>query len=288
MNRWIAASRPKTLVAACAPVTLGVAYAASLQNISYLTACFILIDALLIQVVTNFANDVIDFERGADTAERVGPQRMTQSGLITSTEMWFATFFLLLCAAVIGLYLVWLGGVPILLIGVSALILSLAYTGGPFPLAYNGLGDVFTLFYFGPVALGGTVYLLLGYLPLAALGLGLSCGLLATAFLLINNTRDTKSDSLANKRTLIVMFGTQLGKSLYVGSIFTAIFIPVLLSQLNIIPGSLSFLVVLALPASLLSSRMVRAEHGEQYNNLLASTGMFYWLFLVSSIFLLR
>lgn len=282
MNRWIEAARPKTLIAGIAPVVLGTMYAATLQPVSLSLSLLILADALLIQIVTNLANDVLDFERGADTSERIGPRRVTQAGLVTRDEMWIAIRLLLVVAGALGLYLVSQGGLVILLIGVSALFLSIGYTGGPFPLAYRGYGDLFTFFYFGPIALCGTVYLLLDAAPpFGAYILGCSCGLLATAFLIVNNVRDFRGDEIAQKHTLVVKFGVAFGKRLYAAVLVLALILPVGSSYFDILNGQFLLIGILAPGGFLLTKRLRAAVSGADYNVQLAHTGIFYWMFLV-------
>jgi 1,4-dihydroxy-2-naphthoate octaprenyltransferase len=163
--------------------------------------------ALLIQIGTNFANDVFDFKKGADTTERLGPLRVTQAGLLSPgqvlTGMWL-TFGL---AAVIGLYLVAIGGWPIVVIGLLAIASGIAYTGGPFPLGYNGLGDLFVFIFFGLVAVCGTYYVQAGTLSPAAIWAAVPLGLLATSILVVNNLRDIETDRAAGKKTMAVRFG---------------------------------------------------------------------------------
>lgn len=285
MNRWIEAARPKTLIASIAPVVLGTMYAATFQPVSLTLSLLILADALLIQIVTNLANDVLDFERGADTAERLGPRRVTQAGLVARDEMWSAIRLLLIVAGALGLYLVSQGGFVILLIGVSALFLSIGYTGGPFPLAYRGYGDLFTFFYFGPVALCGTVYLLLNAAPpLGAYILGCSCGLLATAFLIVNNVRDFRGDEIAQKRTLIVKFGISFGKKLYSAVLSLALIIPICCSYLGILDRQFLLIGALVPGCFFLTKRLREAVSGADYNTQLAYTGIFYWLFLLFGV----
>jgi len=155
---WISSARPKTLWAAVGPVLIGSAMAYSDSddplNIAVLLAT--LLAALLIQIGTNFANDYYDFVKGADTTDRVGPVRATQAGLVTPAQMKTAFIITFALAVLLGAYLVWRGGLPILIIGVASVVCAVLYTAGPFPLAYIGLGEVFVMIFFGPVATGGT------------------------------------------------------------------------------------------------------------------------------------
>ena len=153
---WILAARPKTLAAAAAPVIVGTGLAAAHATYRALPALAALVGALLIQIGTNLANDYYDFLRGGDTEDRVGPIRMTQAGIIPPHEVWWGMVLALSMAPLVGVYLVSVGGWPIVWIGLGSLVCAVAYTGGPYPLAYHGLGDLFVFLFFGLVAVGGT------------------------------------------------------------------------------------------------------------------------------------
>ncbi len=215
LGTWLVAARPKTLTAAAAPVVMGIGLASAHGQFKWLPAAAALVGALLIQVGTNFANDYYDFVRGGDTAERVGPRRVTQSGLIAPATVKRAMVLTFAAALLLGTYLVWVGGVPILAIGVLSVLSGWAYTGGPFPLAYNGLGDIFVLIFFGPVAVGGTYWVqALSFHP-GLLVAGLGIGGLSTAILVANNLRDLPTDRAAGKRTLPVLLGRTAGRIEY-------------------------------------------------------------------------
>ena len=204
---WFLAARPKTLVAAAAPVLVGSGLAAFHARFSVLPALATLTGALLIQVATNLANDYFDFVRGTDTSERVGPVRVTQAGLLSPSAVLGGMLAVICVAVVVGLYLVVVGGWPILVVGVVSLLLAVAYTGGPYPLAYHGLGDVFVFVFFGLVAVTGTYWVQARALvPDAFLG-GAGVGALSTAILVVNNLRDRETDARAGKRTLAVRIG---------------------------------------------------------------------------------
>ena len=204
---WILAARPKTLTAAAAPVLLGTGMAVGAGSFSPLPALAALVGALLIQVGTNLANDYYDHIRGGDTEARVGPTRVTQAGLISPTTVRNATYLVLGLALLLGIYLVWVGGVPILVLGLASLICAVAYTGGPYPLAYHGLGDLFVFVFFGLVAVGGTYWVqALSFGPQVLLA-GAGMGALNTAILVVNNLRDLETDAAAGKRTLAVWLG---------------------------------------------------------------------------------
>jgi 1,4-dihydroxy-2-naphthoate octaprenyltransferase len=204
---WLLAARPRTLPAAAAPVLVGTALATARGVARPLPALAALVGALLIQVATNLANDYYDFVRGADTADRVGPTRVTQAGLLSPGAVRRGMVAALASALAVGVYLVVVGGWPVVLIGLSALACAVLYTGGPFPLAYHGLGDVFVFVYFGLIAVAGTYYVQALAFPAEAWWAGVGAGALSTALLVVNNLRDLGTDALAGKRTLAVRLG---------------------------------------------------------------------------------
>lgn len=205
---WVLAARPKTLVAAVAPVVVGTGLADLRGVFRPLPALAALVGAVLIQVATNLANDYYDFQRGTDTEERVGPVRVTQAGLLSPRAVLAGAWIAMGAAALVGAYLVAVGGWPILVVGLVSLSCALAYTAGPFPLAYHGLGDVFVLVFFGFVAVGGTYYVQAGEVTAESLLAGAGVGALSTAILVVNNLRDLDTDARAGKRTLAVRLGT--------------------------------------------------------------------------------
>ena len=221
IQAWILASRPRTLTAAAAPVFLGSGMAAGRGLFSLYPALAALIAALLIQIGTNLANDYYDHLRGGDSEDRVGPLRVTQAGLIPPKTVRNATYLVLGLALILGIYLVWVGGLPILLIGLASLLCAVAYTGGPFPLAYHGLGDLFVFVFFGLVAVGGTYWVQgLSFGPDVLLA-GAGMGALSTLILVVNNLRDLETDARAGKRTMAVFLG-------YDGTKFEFLFLTVL------------------------------------------------------------
>ena len=244
---WVLASRPRTLPAAVAPVVVGMALANAHGLLARGPVLAAMLGACFIQIGTNFANDYFDFKSGADTAERMGPLRVTQAGLVTPAQIKAATAIAFGLAMLCGLYLTWVGGWPIVVIGLLSILSGIAYTGGPFPLGYNGLGDLFVFIFFGLVAVGGTYYVqALGYNPMA-LAVAVPVGLLSTAIIVVNNLRDVDTDVVAGKRTLAVMFGKGFAKAEYVTLLALAYLMPVALHAL----GKLSFwglLPLLSLP----------------------------------------
>ncbi|GMV06455.1 MAG: 1,4-dihydroxy-2-naphthoate octaprenyltransferase [Gemmatimonadota bacterium] len=224
---WILAARPKTLTAAAAPVVVGTGVAALHGGAAALPAVAALAGALLIQVATNLANDYYDFVRGGDNAERVGPVRVTQAGLIPPETVKRRMVAVLAAALLVGVYLAWVGGWPIVVIGLASLACAVLYTGGPFPLAYHGLGDVFVFVFFGLVAVSGTVYVQTLAWPPDAFLAGAAMGALTTAILVVNNLRDLPTDARAGKRTLAVRLGPGGTKTEYVVLLLAAGVAPV-------------------------------------------------------------
>lgn len=221
-DAWIEAARPRTLGAAVSPVIVGTALALG-HRASHLPAAFCaLTGALLIQIATNFANDYFDYLKGADTAERKGPLRAAQSGLVKPIHVLRAALVTYLLAFLPGAYVVWRGGWPFIAIGLLSVVFGIIYTAGPFPLAYTGLADVFVLVFFGPVAVVGTYYLQTLTLQAAPFVAGLGPGLLAVALLTVNNLRDVDEDRKANKKTLAVRFGRGFARAEYLFCVVAA------------------------------------------------------------------
>ena len=205
---WLLAARPKTLPAAVVPVWAGCLMARQLEHsIHFGLAVVTLVGAILIQIATNFFNDVIDAEKGADTKDRVGPQRAAVSGLLSSRQLYQAAILMLVGAVACGIYLMQARGWPILMIGIPSLYLSYGYTGGPFPLAYRGLGEVFVILFFGFIAVIGTIFVQTGDWPWQGWVLGLQIGLLSAVLIAVNNYRDLEEDRVVDKKTLVVRLG---------------------------------------------------------------------------------
>ena len=204
---WLLATRPKTLPAAVAPVLVGTALAYADQGFAPLPAAAALAVALLLQIGVNLANDYFDFKKGIDTADRLGPMRVTQSGLIPPTRVKAAMSIVFVMTLLPGVYLATRGGWPVMIIGGASIIAALAYSGGPYPLASHALGDLFVFIFFGLVAVSGTYYVQTLKLTSMVFLLGIIEGLLITAILVINNLRDIQTDRRAGKHTLAVMIG---------------------------------------------------------------------------------
>lgn len=223
---WLEAARPKTLPAAIIPVMVGTALAMAHQRADFVKAGVCLAFALLVQIGTNFANDYFDFVQGADTPARVGPRRAVAAGLVTPRQMLVATWLVLSWAFVVGLILVREGGWGLLPIGVISILCAIAYTGGPFPLGYNGLGDLFVFIFFGLVAVCTTFYVQTGFVAPDAVSCAAAVGLLAANILVANNYRDVETDARAGKKTLVVRFGRKFAIWQYALSNLVALLCP--------------------------------------------------------------
>lgn len=271
---WILAARPATLPAAIVPVLVGAA-AAFAEDGAFRAFIFAvtLVCSILIQIGTNFANDYSDFVRGADHEGRLGPIRVTQSGLISQSEVKRGIFIAFGLAVLAGMYLAWIGGLPIIAIGIASVLAGLAYTGGPFPLGYNGLGDVFVFVFFGMIAVTGTAYLQAGHWSTFVLMLSLPIGLLVTNILVVNNLRDLPTDIAAGKRTLATRIGDRATRVQYVVFTVVAYVIPIVLSVSR--PGRRWMLLPLAtIPLALdLNRRIWSGLSGRDLNPMLKRTG---------------
>ena len=219
---WLSAARPQTLAAAFIPVLAGASLAWAHHSLHIAASGVALFCALAIQVGTNFANDYFDFKKGADTDERIGFQRATASGLILPESMLRATILTMGIAFLAGLYLVWIGGWVIFWIGIFSLIFGILYTGGPFPLGYNGLGDLFVFLFFGFVAVMGTYYVNTLQWSGEAFLVSIPVGALCVNILVVNNLRDIDQDRLTGKKTLGVLFGERILKLEYLAMIMIA------------------------------------------------------------------
>lgn len=213
---WLLATRPPTLTAAIAPVAVGSAVAVRDDVFDAGPASAALLGALALQVGANFANDLSDFRRGADTADRIGPIRVTQTGLLTERQVMAGMLVAFLVAAITGLYLAVVGGWPVIGIGLASILAAVTYTGGPWPFGYRGLGELFVFVFFGLVAVTGTYYVQAGEVTGAAVAAAVPVGLTVTAILVVNNVRDIDTDRAARKYTLAVYLGRRLARYQYV------------------------------------------------------------------------
>jgi 1,4-dihydroxy-2-naphthoate octaprenyltransferase len=236
--------------------------------------------ALLLQIGSNLANDVFDFERGTDTSERLGPVRVTQAGLLTPFQIKMGMAVVFALAALLGLYLAWLGGWPIIIIGLAAIFSAIAYTGGPIPLGYYGLGDLFVFIFFGLASVAGTYYVQTGFVSPAAWWMTIPPGLIITAILVVNNLRDLANDRKAGKRTLAVIMGERATKIQYLVCMWAAYLAIPLAASLGVIPWT-SLLTWLSAPLAVRASRLVLTQQGSPLNAALAGTGQTALLFSI-------
>ena len=275
---WLLASRPKTLSAAAVPVLVGTACASARGDVRWGAALAALLGSLLLQIGANFANDVFDYEKGADTRDRLGPTRAVQAGLLSARAMRWGMLVVFGLALVLGLYLTRVAGPVILLIGVASIASAIAYTGGPYPLGYNGLGDIFVFVFFGLVAVCGTAYVEVGQVPALSIACAIPVGALATAILVVNNLRDRHTDRLAGKRTLAVRFGGGFAIWQYRLLLLASYLTPVVL-VLARATGPEVLLPLLSLPLALRTERAVATSEGRALNALLAATAKLLLIF---------
>lgn len=274
LSVWLQAIRPKTLAAGAIPVCVAAAHALHEGVFAGLPVLLCLVFALLIQVGTNFANDYYDGVKGADDYDRLGPARAVASGLVTPAQMLRATVFTLLVAFVVGLGLIFYGGWWLLPLGLVCILLAIAYTGGPFPLAYLGLGDVFVVLFFGLVPVMITYYVQAGTFSGATFWTGLACGLLATNLLVVNNYRDAEGDARAHKRTLVVRWGRPFARKQYVINVLVALLVPIILLFYGY-SWWLLLSVLLMAPSGLLLSVEFARSSPQYCNVMLAKTAVY-------------
>ncbi|WP_226482973.1 1,4-dihydroxy-2-naphthoate polyprenyltransferase [Natrinema amylolyticum] len=284
---WLMAARPQTLPAAAAPIIVGTGLAVHEGVFAPLPAVIAFVGAALIQVGTNFANDYYDAVKGADTEDREGFTRVTQSGLISPEQVKLATAVTFGLAILTGTYLVYVGGLPILVVGLVSVFCGWAYTGGPYPLGYHGLGDLFVFVFFGLIAVTGTYYVQAAAVlaePLAttipegtitreAVAASLPVAGLSTAIIIVNNVRDRETDAETGKRTLAVRLGYRWSRIEYVAMLALAYVVPVWFwLRADVGPGALLPLVTLPYAAMVARTVCTRTD-GEALNPALEQTG---------------
>lgn len=267
---WWKAIRPATLWAGAAPVMVGTGIADQ-QNLSQIVPALVaLLGALLIQIGCNLVNDYSDFMSGADDASRLGPARAAQKGWLSVDELKRGAMVSLGMAAMMGVYLTYIAGWPILVLGLLSLVCAVAYTAGPYPLAYLGLGDLFVLLFFGFGAVGGTFFVQALQLSPTLIGWGWSVGALATAILVVNNLRDREGDALAHKRTLAVRFGATWTRVQYTILTLSAFIWPCMCDV---------WLPIILIPVALLLCVQVWQRDGAELNPLLGKTALLELMF---------
>ncbi len=285
LKYWLLAARPKTLPAAAVPVMIGGAMAAANASFNLIPWLLCLAFALLIQIATNFANDYYDFKKGADGKERIGPRRAVASGWIAPEVMFRGMLVVFAVAFLMGCLLIQWGGWWLLLIGVLSIACGIAYTGGPYPLGYNGWGDVFVFIFFGWIATAFTYYVQAGSFATPALGsgaylvwlAGMVPGALATNLLAVNNVRDEPQDRTTGKRTLVVRFGRSFGLLEYAVMSLLAILVPIWFAIVGGCTGC--YVILLALPlAALCNWKLASAKGREAYEKVLVLTALLLML----------
>ncbi len=231
---WIQAARIRTLPAAIAPVLIGCALAFGDNHFHMLSALSAMFGAIFIQLGTNFANDYFDFVKGVDNDDRIGPKRVTQSGLIPPEDMKKAFIITFSMIIPFVLYLAYRGGWELIILGIISILSGILYTGGPKPLGYIGLGDIFVLIFFGPIAVVGTYYVQSLHIELHAIWSGIASGMISTAILVVNNLRDHTEDAKVGKNTLVVQFGPTFGRLEYTLCLIVAICITIWQAQTHV------------------------------------------------------
>ena len=274
---WLLAARPKTLPAAVGPVLVGTAAAFADGHFALWPMLAALAGALLLQIGSNFANDYFDFFKGADTHERMGPTRVTAGGLLSPAEVRWGMVVVFGLAALVGLYLITVGGWPMLALGASAIVAALLYSGGPLPYGYYGLGEFFVFLFFGVAAVAGTYYVQALTVTAQVWLASVPVGALITGVLVVNNVRDRATDAQANKRTLAVLLGDQGARVEYVALLVVAYAAAIVLAL-----DSLWLLLPFAsLPLTLRLLRDVRTQRGRALNQTLAGTARMSLIFSI-------
>jgi 1,4-dihydroxy-2-naphthoate octaprenyltransferase len=280
VGAYVLGARPATLPAAAVPVIVGAAVGATTSgDFKPLVFLVTLVAALLIQIGTNFANDYSDFHRGVDHGGRLGPVRVTQSGLLSTHQVKRGIIVSFGLATIAGLYLAWVGGWPIVAIGLASIVAGLAYTGGPWPFGYHALGDLFVFVFFGVVAVTGTAYLQSGEWTARALLASLPIGFLVTNILVINNLRDLPTDRASGKNTLAVAIGDRATRLQYALLSLAAFAVP-LAQGLGAMGARWLLLPLLAVPpAWLLVRQVLGGTSGRELNPLLGASGRLLLMF---------
>jgi 1,4-dihydroxy-2-naphthoate polyprenyltransferase len=289
IKRWILAARPRTLPAAISPVLVAWGIALKAGSFRLDAALALLGVALLLQINANLINDVVDYQKGLDTAERLGPLRVTQAGLLTPRQVWTGVFVVFALAGLLGVYLLFIAGLPVIIMGLAAFIGALAYSTGPYPLATKGLGELAVLAFFGLLAVCGSVFVLIGSVPALAWWCGVIVGCLIINVLVINNLRDLENDRKAGRRNIPVIFGYRGGEMEYVLMLVVAYLLPLILW----ISGRTGIGILLPFLSLWNAISLIRRIHaipqGRAFNPLLAETArlaLFYSILLAVGLLL--
>src|SRR5438067_1376396 len=277
MTPWLLAARPKTLAAAVTPVLVGTALACVNAKVDWPPFLFAMLGAVFIQIGTNYVNDALDFKKGSDTHARLGPLRVTQAGLLDADAVLRGAYVCFGLAALCGIPLILRSGWPIAIAGFASIVAAYAYTGGPYPLAYHGLGELFVMIFFGFTAVCGSFYLQRLTLEVTAWIAGFAVGSLAVVILAINNLRDIDNDRASNKRTLAARFGTTFART----EIVVFALVPfVCVAAIAYLRHSANLLMpMLALIAALVLLVRVARSRGAELNRCLALAGALEWMF---------
>ena len=270
IKAWIYAARPKTLAASIIPIICAIMIIPNFKVFNFNIFILTILSAIIIQIITNYINDLYDFLNGADS-NRVGPQRMLQAGLLSQSEITRAIKILFILAILCGLPLVIHGGWVILTIGLSAFLFAYLYTAGPFPLAYHGLGDIFVFIYFGLLSVMGSYYLQTGFIDQNAFWLGISIGSKNVLLLAINNIRDYDGDKNVNKNTLVVKFGKIFGYLQIIGMILLS-YIGILFLSLGLQKIIIFYISIISMPLSINIFNDAYSKQGEILNKTLGKT----------------
>jgi len=277
MTPWLLAARPKTLAAAVTPVLVGTSLACIHAKVDWPSFAFALLGAVFIQVGTNYVNDALDFKKGADTHARLGPLRVTQAGLLDADAVMRGAYVCFGIAALCGIPLILRGGWPIAIVGIASIVAAYAYTGGPYPLAYHGLGEIFVMIFFGFTAVCGSFYLQRLTLDATAWIGGFAAGSLAVVILAINNLRDVDNDRASNKRTLAARFGATFARAEIAVFALAPFLCVAAIADLRHSKNLL--LPMLALISALLLLLRVARSRGAELNRCLALAGALEWIF---------
>ena len=278
LNSWLLASRPKTLLAAVVPVMVGSALAISMNKFFVLYSIVALLCSILIQIGTNFTNDLYDYLKGSDTTKRKGPRRVLASELISVSEMRTAIILVFGLTFLLGLYLVYSVGSLILWVGIFSIFAGIIYTAGPYPLAYNGLGDVFVFIFFGIVGTMGSFYLHTQEISILALIVSIPVGALITNILIVNNYRDIQEDRNANKKTLAVLLGKEFSRWQFIFLIIIS-YLASFVLYFNFAFNLWIFLPFATIPIAVVLVKMIYTLNGEELNKTLELTAKFAGLF---------
>lgn len=269
---WYLAARPKTLPAAIAPIVVGTSVAVHEDGFVWWVALLALLTALLLQIAANFANDALDAKRGSDTADRTGPTRVTSAGFVTYKQVMNATWITLLLAMCTGLPLLIRGGWPFVFLGIACLVCAVAYTGGPFPISYLGLGEIFVFLFFGIIAVTGTAYLQTQEITALALAAAIPPGAMSVGILTTNNYRDLEQDRVANKHTVAVRIGAANTRLQYYAMLVMTAITPLVFWAVGWLNGW-ALLTVLAWPLLWQLAQQFRTKTGPALNKTLGQTG---------------